>query len=77
MILDGHRVTVHAPGMITAMSTPTSRLSVAPGPNGPRGPAGPANLSIGATTPTPPSGESVLWIDTTGGDITLNLVTGD
>lgn len=35
------------------------------------------NLIIGTTTPTPTTGAKVLWLDTTGGNITLNLVTGD
>ena len=35
------------------------------------------NLFIGTTTPTPSTGAKVLWLDTTGGNITLNLVTGD
>ena len=35
------------------------------------------NLIIGITTPTPSIGAQVLWLDTTGGNITLNLVTGE
>lgn len=35
------------------------------------------NLIIGVTTPTPSIGAQVLWLDTTGGNITLNLVTGE
>lgn len=35
------------------------------------------NLIIGTSAPTPAVGERVLWLDTTGGNITLNLVTGD
>ena len=35
------------------------------------------NLIIGTETPTPSIGEQVLWLDTTGGNITLNLVTGE
>ena len=35
------------------------------------------NLIIGASAPTPEVGEKVLWLNTTGGNITLNLVTGD
>ena len=35
------------------------------------------NLIIGTTTPTPATGAKVLWLDTTGGNITLNLVTGE
>lgn len=35
------------------------------------------NLIIGTTTPTPSVGAQVLWLDTTGGNITLNLVTGE
>lgn len=35
------------------------------------------NLIIGTTTPTPSIGAQVLWLDTTGGNITLNLVTGE
>lgn len=35
------------------------------------------NLVIGTAAPTPSSGQHVLWLDTTGGNITLNLVTGD
>ena len=34
-------------------------------------------LQIGGSLPAPPSGESAMWLDTTGGNITLNLVTGD
>ena len=33
-------------------------------------------LIISSATPTPSLGEQVLWLDTTGGNITLNLVTG-
>lgn len=36
-----------------------------------------SKLQIGSTAPTPPTGEQVLWLDTTGGNVTLNLVTGD
>lgn len=32
---------------------------------------------VGTVAPTPPTGVSVLWVDTTGGNVTLNLVTGD
>ena len=35
------------------------------------------NLIIGTATPTPSIGAQVLWLDTTGGNITLNLVTGE
>lgn len=35
------------------------------------------SLIIGASAPTPAVGEKVLWLNTTGGNITLNLVTGD
>lgn len=35
------------------------------------------NLIIGTKTPTPSIGAQVLWLDTTGGNITLNLVTGE
>ena len=35
------------------------------------------NLIIGTTTPTPATGAKVLWLDTTGGNLTLNLVTGE
>ena len=35
------------------------------------------NLIIGTSTPTPSIGAQVLWLDTTGGNITLNLVTGE
>lgn len=35
------------------------------------------NLFIGTTQPTPETGVSVLWINTSGGNISLNLVTGD
>ena len=52
------------------------------GPQGPKGDKGDAgdpatNLVIGTSAPTPAVGEKVLWLDTTGGNITLNLVTGD
>ena len=40
-------------------------------------PAQLARLQLGGTQPTPPAGVAVLWLDTTGGNITLNLVTGD
>lgn len=36
-----------------------------------------SNVSIGTTAPTPAAGVSVLWVDTTGGNVTLNLVTGE
>jgi len=58
----------------------------ATGPQGIQGATGPAgtdgvdaenNLIIGTTTPTPSIGAQVLWLDTTGGNITLNLVTGE
>lgn len=32
---------------------------------------------VGTVQPTPPPGVSVLWVDTTGGNVTLNLVTGE
>lgn len=35
------------------------------------------NLFIGTTPPTPSIGAQVLWLDTTGGNITLNLVIGE
>lgn len=35
------------------------------------------NLIIGTELPTPALGEQVLWVDTTGGNITMNLVTGE
>lgn len=35
------------------------------------------NLVIGTAEPTPPAGQQVLWLDTTGGNMTLNLVTGE
>ena len=35
------------------------------------------NLVIGSAAPTPLAGHQVLWLDTTGGNITLNLVTGE
>ena len=35
------------------------------------------NLIIGTTTPAPATGAKVLWLDTTGGNLTLNLVTGE
>jgi hypothetical protein len=35
------------------------------------------NLIIGTSAPTPATGQRVLWLDTTGGNVTLNLVTGD
>ena len=57
------------------------------GPTGATGPAGPpgadgsgggsSSLHVGTTPPTPAPGVSVLWVDTTGGDHSLNLVTGD
>jgi hypothetical protein len=34
-------------------------------------------LVIGTTQPTLATGVQALWVDTTGGDISLNLVTGD
>lgn len=47
------------------------------GTQGVQGDPGPENLVIGTTGPTPSAGVSVLWLDTTGGNVTLNLVTGD
>lgn len=52
------------------------------GIQGPQGPAGPDGAKgdgvvIGTIAPTPATGEQVLWVDTTGGNVTLNLVTGD
>ena len=35
------------------------------------------NLIISTSAPTPEVGAQVLWLDTTGGNITLNLVTGE
>lgn len=35
------------------------------------------NLIIGTVSPTPATGAQVLWLDTTGGNVTLNLVTGE
>lgn len=34
-------------------------------------------VAIGSSAPTPATGVQVLWVDTTGGNVTLNLVTGD
>lgn len=34
-------------------------------------------LVIGSSEPTLPPGQQVLWVDTTGGNVTLNLVTGE
>lgn len=39
--------------------------------------AGTQQLVIGTTEPTPSVGQQVLWLDTTGGNVTLNLVTGE
>ncbi|MGV9001916.1 MAG: hypothetical protein ACOH18_03080 [Candidatus Saccharimonadaceae bacterium] len=39
--------------------------------------AGAQSLVIGTTTPVPATGVKVLWLNTTGGNVTLNLVTGD
>lgn len=36
-----------------------------------------SNLVIGPTEPTPSTGQQVLWVDTSGGNVSLNLVTGD
>lgn len=47
------------------------------GIQGVQGVAGPANLVIGTSAPSPATGAQVLWLDTTGGNVTLNLVTGD
>lgn len=47
------------------------------GDTGPQGPAGPQNLVIGTVEPVLSSGNTALWLDTTGGNVTLNLVTGD
>ena len=63
----------------------------AQGPQGPAGPTGPRGNNgsnganglsgdgaiVGTVAPTPATGVSVLWVDTTGGNVTLNLVTGD
>jgi hypothetical protein len=35
------------------------------------------NVFIGTTEPSVQTGEQVLWLDTTGGNFTLNLVEGD
>ena len=32
---------------------------------------------IGTVQPTPATGVSVLWIDTTGGNLNFKIVTGD
>lgn len=39
--------------------------------------SGGQNLVIGTTAPTPAAGVKVLWLDTSSGNITLNLVTGE
>ncbi len=38
---------------------------------------GTPTLVIGTVEPTPATGDQVLWVDTSGGNVTLNLVTGD
>lgn len=38
---------------------------------------GTQSLVIGTTAPTPATGNKVLWLNTSGGNVTLNLVTGD
>jgi hypothetical protein len=52
------------------------------GPTGATGATGPAGADgdgvvIGSTEPTLATGVQVLWVDTTGGNVSLNLVTGD
>ena len=49
----------------------------ATGPQGETGPAGPAGVQIGTSQPTPNTGVSVLWIDTTDGNLNFKIVTGD
>lgn len=56
----------------TGQTTSGRVVVVVPGPPGPA-----SSLVIGDTEPVPVSGEQVLWLDTTDGDVTLNLVTGD
>ena len=38
---------------------------------------GSQKLVIGTNEPSPPAGQQVLWLDTSSGNITLNLVTGE
>ena len=38
---------------------------------------GTQNVFIQDTVPTLPTGNKALWLDTTNGDITFNLVIGD
>lgn len=38
---------------------------------------GSQKLVIGTTEPSPAHSQQVLWVDTSGGNLTLNLVTGD
>ena len=48
------------------------------GATGSTGAAGPSNLTIGTTAPIPATGESALWLDTSGVTYAqLALVTGD
>jgi hypothetical protein len=39
--------------------------------------SGSQKLYVGEIEPAPPAGQSVLWVDTTGGNVTLNLVEGE
>ena len=41
------------------------------------GGGGTQNVFIQDTVPTLPTGNKALWLDTTNGDITFNLVIGD
>lgn len=70
----GEEVSVHNSGTSSAA---VLDFVIPRGAPGDQGDPGPANLVIGPDAPTPAAGASVLWLDTTGGNVTLNLVTGD
>jgi len=38
---------------------------------------GPSNVVIGTVQPTPATGVSVMWLDTSSGSSVLKIVTGD
>lgn len=63
------------PGPVETVPTQLAVGPVAVAVPGP--PGGECLLVIGDTEPTPTTGEAALWLDTSGGAVTLNLVIGD
>ena len=64
-------------GLLTLSGTPTDPNHAATKSYVDGKSSGSSNLVIGTSSPTPAAGVSVLWVNTSGGNMTLNLVTGE